>query len=99
MDRIRHSKGLKRCLLVAGILFAGLLIFAPFLHDHRPSLYIHENCPVYLFSLAGIAITAVAAVLASQFYHRTDLLLPDISRVVFQNHIYHTYISRAPPLV
>lgn len=95
---LHKKKGIRIFLLISAALFAGFLMFSPFLHDHSPTLHTQDDCPAHIFLSSTMAVGAIIftiLILLSLQHIRFDL---QDHQIAAQELPYFLFINRAPPL-
>jgi len=87
----------KIILLFTGLLFALILIFLPFLHNHAPTLFEKSDCPACLLQMNLIFLPLLlltwfitSLINSENFYYQSVIIKPS-------NFIFSTFANKAPP--
>ena len=95
---LHKKKGIRIFLLISAALFAGFLMFSPFLHDHSPTLHTQDDCPAHIFLSSTIAIGAIIFTLLILLSLQQVLFALQDHQIVVEESPYFLFTNRAPPL-
>ena len=95
---LHKKKSIRIFLLISAALFAGFLMFSPFLHDHSPTLHTQDDCPAHIFLSSTIAVGAIIfSILVMLSLQQIRITVQD-HQIAAQEIPYFLFINRAPPL-
>ncbi|MBD3274863.1 MAG: hypothetical protein GF372_06100 [Candidatus Marinimicrobia bacterium] len=95
---LHKKKTIRIFLLISAALFAGFLMFSPFLHDHAPTLHTHNDCPAHMFLSSTLAVGAIIFAILIVLCLQQILVIIQDHQIAAQETPYFLFINRAPPL-